>query len=66
MNILFENAAQVAIADLLWAAQTQEEVDVVIRVFGPQAVVVQNMLVAAALDEVTEVDQAKEILEALK
>lgn len=66
MEIRFANDKQVAIADLLWAAHTQEEVNVVLRVFGADAVVVQQMMIAAALDEVNNVDQAKEILEALK
>lgn len=66
MNIVFANKTQVAIADLMWACRTQEEVNVVIRTFGKDAVVVQQMLVAAALDEEIDVTEAKEILENLK
>lgn len=66
MNIVFANQKQVAIADLLWAANTQEEAQAVIKVFGKEAEVVYNMMVAAAFDEVNDVTQAAEILEALK
>ena len=63
MEIRFANEKQCAIADLLWAANTQEEAQVVIKVFGPEAVVVYNMIVAATLDEVNDVAQAAELLE---
>ena len=66
MEIRFANKDQCAIADLLWAAETQEEVQVVLKAFGKQAEIVYNMMVAAAFDEVNDVSQAAEILEALK
>lgn len=63
MEIRFANQKQVAIADLLWAANTQDEARAVIRVFGKEAEIVYNMIVAAAFDEVNDVSQAQEILE---
>lgn len=63
MEIQFANQKQVAIADLLWAANTQKEVDAVIRVFGHDAIVVQQMMIAAAFDQVDDVSQAQSILE---
>lgn len=63
MEIRFANEKQCAIADLLWAANTQEEAQVVIKVFGKEAEVVYNMIVAATLDEVNDVAQAAELLE---
>lgn len=63
MDIMFENKRQCAIADLLWAANTEQEVQAVIRVFGREAEVVYNMMVAAAFDEVNDVTQAQELLE---
>ena len=66
MEIRFANQKQCAIADLLWAANTEQEAQAVIRVFGKEAEVVYNMIVAAAFDEVNDVTQAAEILENLK
>lgn len=63
MEIVFANKRQVEIADLLWAADSQKEVDAVIRVFGHDAIVVQQMMIAAAFDQVEDLDQARNILE---
>jgi hypothetical protein len=63
MEIMFENARQVEIADLLWVADSQKEVDAVIRKFGREAVVVQQMIIAAAFDEITDVSDAEQVLE---
>jgi hypothetical protein len=62
MEIQFANARQVEIADLLWVADSQKEVDAVIRKFGREAVVVQHMIIAAAFDEISDVSQAAEVL----
>ena len=62
MEIQFANARQVEIADLLWAADTQQEAQAVIRKFGREAVVVQQMILAAAFDEVSDVSDAQEVL----
>jgi hypothetical protein len=70
MEIVFANKTQCAIADLLWACKTIEDVQAVIRVFGREAEVVYNMIVAAAFDaelaKQEEFPEVMEILEALK
>lgn len=70
MEILFENKRQCAIADLLWACKDIEDVQAVIRVFGQEAEIVYNMIVAAAFDEELakqeEFPEVMEILESLK
>jgi hypothetical protein len=70
MDIMFENKRQCAIADLLWACKTIEDVQAVLRVFGREAEVVYNMIVSAAFDEELarqeEFPQVMEILEKLK
>lgn len=70
MEIRFANEKQCAIADLLWAANTEQEAQAVIRVFGVEAEVVYNMIVAAAFDEELakqeEFPEVIDILEALK
>lgn len=66
MEIQFANQRQVEIADLLWAADTQQEAAAVIRKFGHEAIVVHSMIVAAAFDEVTDVSDAAHVLENLK
>lgn len=62
MEITFANKRQVEIADLLWAAETQREVDAVIRTFGHDAVVVQQMIIAAAFDNINDVSDAAHVL----
>lgn len=63
MEIRFETQKQCEIADLLWAADSQTDVDAVIRVFGHEAVVVQQMIIAASLDDINDVSLAQSILE---
>lgn len=62
MEITFATQRQVQIADLLWAADTQQEAQAVIRKFGHEAVVVQQMIIAAAFDEVTDLSDAQHVL----
>lgn len=63
MEIKFSNATQCKIADLLWAAETKEDVDKIIRVFGHDARVVHNMMVAATFDEFAETELASQVLD---
>lgn len=63
MEILFANRRQVEIADLLWAADTEEEIQLLTKIYGDEVKVVREMLVAAAFDEVNDVSDAKAILE---
>lgn len=62
MELKLQNAAQVKIADLLWAAQTQKEVEVIMRVFGLDARIVYEMMTAASFDQVQETDLAERVL----
>ena len=42
---------QVAYADLLWACETQEEVDAVVDTFGHECRVVHQLMLAALTDD---------------
>ena len=66
MELKLQNAAQVKIADLLWVAQSQQEVDSILRVFGHDAHVVYNMMVAASFDQIEDVSQAQQVIAKLK
>lgn len=66
MEILFANKRQVEIADMLWAADTQQEAAAVIRKFGHDAIVVHSMIVAAAFDEIEDVSDAAHVLRGFK
>lgn len=63
MEIRFANQTQRNIADLMWEAESLEEVNKIIRVFGHDAVVVYHMITAATFDEVDDVDVAKNVLD---
>lgn len=65
MELKLQNPAQVKIADLLWTAQTQDEVNAILRVFGHDAAVVYNMMLAATFDEVEDTSQAMALLKGL-
>lgn len=65
MELKLQNSAQVKIADLLWTAQSQDEVNSILRVFGHDARVVYELMIAASFDEVTDTTQAQNILKGL-
>lgn len=62
MQLQLQNAAQSKIADLLWAAQTKQEVEVIMRVFGIDARIVYEMMLAATYDQVEETQLAERVL----
>ncbi len=62
MELKLQNAAQHKIADLLWVAQSQQEVNAILRVFGHDAQVVYNMMVAETFDDVDSVEDAEAVL----
>ena len=62
MELQLQNAAQHKIADLLWVAQSQEEVAVILKVFGKDAQVVYNLMLAASFDQVQETHLAERVL----
>lgn len=65
MELQLQNAAQHKIADLLWVAQSQQEVNSILRVFGHDAHVVYNMMVAATFDEVEHTQDAERVIQRL-
>ena len=66
MEILFANTNQRMIANLLWQAQDQGTVNLIRQTYGHDAEVAYHMLVAGTLDEVTETDLAKQVLDRIK
>ena len=62
MELKLQTAAQVAIADLLWVAQSEEEVNVILKVFGHDARVVYDLMLAASFDQVEETHLAERVL----
>ena len=65
MDIQFATQRQVEIADLLWVAEDEAEVADVIRKFGKDAVVVREMMIAAAMDEIDDTELAAEFLRSI-
>ena len=62
MELKLQTATQVAIADLLWVAQTEEEVNMILKVFGHDARVVYDLMLAASFDQVQETHLAERVL----
>jgi hypothetical protein len=62
MEIQFKTVEQRRIADLLWACQSQAEVNVILRAFGLQAYIVKEMMIAATYDDVEDVALAQQVL----
>ena len=62
--------AQRILADLIWNAPSQEEVDELIRKFGHDARVVRDMILFEVIDdellEETEFKMAKEVINSVK
>jgi len=53
---------QKRIVDLLWSCQSQDEVNVVLRVFGIDAYIVKEMMLAEVFDDVDDVALAQHYL----
>lgn len=66
MQIKFANPRQVEIADLLWEANSEAEVDAIIAEYGHDARVVRMMLIAAAYDQITDTDLANEVIDNIR
>lgn len=62
MELHLKNQVQASIADLFWVAQSQEEVDVILKAFGHDARVVYEMMLAASFDQVQETHLAERVL----
>lgn len=62
MELILPTPQQHAIADLLWSAQDESEVAEIISTYGHVALVVREMMIAAAMDEITDTELATEFL----
>lgn len=62
MDLQLANQLQHEIANLMWEAETNEEVSELITKFGHDAMVVYHMMVAATFDDVEDVFVANHIL----
>jgi hypothetical protein len=62
MQIQFKHKYQVTIADLLWNAQDEKAVKLILKTFGKHGQEVYNMMIAENLDEVNDTDLAKQVL----
>lgn len=65
MELQLQNKAQHKIADLLWVAETQQDVNSILQVFGHDARVVYEMMIAATVDEVKHTQDADKVIKAL-
>jgi hypothetical protein len=62
MQIDFKTSEQRQIADLLWKCKSQQEVNLVIRMFGIQAQIVKEMMIATSLDDIEDVREAQQLI----
>jgi hypothetical protein len=62
MELRLQNKHQVKIADLLWEAQDEASVNLILKTFGHDARVVYDMIIASTMDEVDDTDLAKHVL----
>jgi hypothetical protein len=62
MELQLQNKHQVKIADLLWEAQDEASVNLILKTFGHDARVVYNMMIASSMDQVTDTNLAKHVL----
>ena len=65
MQLTLTSPQQHAIADLLWAAQDEAEVQEIIDTYGHPALVVREMMIAAAMDEIDDTELAAEFLRSI-
>ena len=63
MELKLQNPDQIKIADLLWVAETQEEVNVILKVFGHDARVVYELMTAATYDQVEDTPDADRVIQ---
>jgi len=63
MELKLQNSTQVAIADLLWVAQSEEEVAVILKVFGHEARVVYELMLAATFDQIEDTPDADRVID---
>jgi len=66
MEFLLQNKIQHKIADLLWVARDQAAVNDICRVFGVDALIVLNMMLASYYDKIDTTDLSEPILKRIK
>lgn len=66
MELVLKSRVQHQIADLLWAAQSQGDVEQILDSFGHDAHVVYQLMIAASIDEVEDTGLAQEVLSKFK
>lgn len=66
MELQLSNKLQHHIADLMWNAKSTPQVKEIIGMYGVDAVIVYNMMIAAFFDEVDATDIAQPLLEKIK
>jgi hypothetical protein len=66
MKIKFANSLQSHIADLMWDAKDLEMVKKIIAVYGKEAEVVYNMLLAETFDSFNKTDLAEKVIQKVK
>lgn len=62
MEIKFYNSKQIMIADMMWEAKDMGRVGYLLNMYGTDAYVVYNMLLAHYFDEVMDTDLAKNLI----
>lgn len=63
MELRLQNQLQVKIADMLWEAESQSDVNKILRVFGHDARVVYELMIAATFDEVQDTQDACRVIQ---
>ena len=53
---------QIQIANIMWSCQSQAQVDACVTIWGHDALVVKEMLIAGSMDEINSVDIAERFL----
>jgi hypothetical protein len=53
---------QIKLANLLWKCENTLQVAAIIAIFGHEARVVRDLIIAATLDTITETDMADQVL----
>lgn len=62
MQLKLANAEQFRIADLLWAADSMDEVQKIVNEYGHDGQVVYELMTAAVFDDVESTDEAQNVL----
>lgn len=66
MEFQLSSPLQHHIADLMWKATDREQVKDIIKVYGKDAVLVLEMMLAAYYDNVDSTDLAQEVISEIK